>query len=175
MQVSYVKYWAKLNTNANLLGNNSFEYTQQISPTVLRGLEDPIGWIEPFAPFQIGFNWDVSKVEISNDSKDGNNKLIHYATIDYLTTTKQIINTIPNGVYKLTAWVKSSSHQIPSNISCSGFGNVERIINLPVSNVWVQVTIDDINVTSNQATISFSSNAKANEWINVDDVVFKAK
>ncbi len=175
MQVSYVKYWAKPSIGLNLLGNGSFEYIQQVSTTVSRGFEDPIGWIEPFAPFVSGFNRDASRVETASDSKEGSNRLMHLATIPYLTTTKQILNAIPNGTYKLTAWVKSSAHSIPSNMSCSGFGNTEKFINIPISNNWVQITIDNINVTTNQVSISFNSTAQANEWIYVDDVVFKAK
>jgi hypothetical protein len=175
MQVSYVKYWAKRSVGLNLIGNNSFEYVQQVNPTTTRGLDDPIAWIEPFAPFQPGFNRDASKVEVSTDAKEGNNRLVHQATTPYITATKQTLNEIPNGLYKLTAWVKSSSHMIPSNMSCAGYGHTERFVNIPTSNDWVQITIDNINVTTNQVVISFNSNAQANEWIYVDDVQFVAK
>lgn len=172
MQVSYVKYWSKRNTSANLIGNSSFEYIQQISPTVSRGYEDPIGWIEPY---EAGYNRDASTVEATIHAKVGNNRLKHFAAVDYLTTTKQNLYAIPNGYYKLTAWVKSSAHITPSRMRCLGFGNVERFINIPVTNDWVQITIDDIYVSNNQATIAFTSTAKANEWIFVDDVQFVAK
>jgi hypothetical protein len=39
----------------------------------------------------------------------------------------------------------------------------------------VQITIDDISVTTNQVVIAFNSDARPNEWIYVDDAQFKEK
>lgn len=173
MQVDYVRYFPSTATGINLIGNPSFEYNKGNSNL---SLQDPVAWIETRSIS--GYNTDASKVEdvtVAQSAHTGEYRLRHESTSDYLTTTKQIINYIPNGNYKLTAWVKSSVHLTPSRMRALAFGGTDLDINIPQTNNWQLITIDNIYVSNNQAVVAFTSNAKAGEWIVVDDVKFEKK
>lgn len=167
MKISYFKYYPNNNlTGINLLANPSFEYLQNgVS------LQDPIGWIETRSI--AGYDPTASTVMQSTSAEDGGYLLTHTSTADYTTTTKQILSYISNGTYKLTAWVKSSSHVTPSRMRILNYGGTELYTNINTASTWQQITISGINVTNNQAVIAFTSTAKANEWIDVDNVSFE--
>lgn len=171
MQIDYFKFYAKPMVGTNLIGNPSFEYVKVSGVDI--DLQQPVCWIETKSiP---GYNPAASVIEASTASHGGSYRLRHDGASDYTTTTKQILSYIPNGLYKLTAWVKSSAHVAASRMRVVNCGSTVPDLELPQTNEWVQVTVDNVNVTNNQATIAFTSTAKANEWLTVDDVIFEAK
>ena len=173
MKVAFVRYYPSTEVGVNLIGNPSFEYNSGSTAP----LQDPISWIENRKASSYS-DPNASKVQNmtgTGGAHSGSFGLSHDGTSNYFTTTKQIINYLPNGSYKLTAWVKGSVHVTPSKMRALGPGMTEKTIDLPVTNTWQLITIDNINVTNNEATIAFTSNALAGEWIAVDDVKFEKK
>lgn len=158
MQVDYFRFYGK-KTEGNLIGNNGFEYSYSTPND-----QNPIGWIET------GDNTESSY--INTDYYDGGYSLKHSSAASYNVTTKQILNYIPNSNYKLTAWVKSSGGQTEATMKATGYGGTDLSVNIPELGTWTQITIDNINVTNNNAVISFVSNAAASQWILVDKVEF---
>lgn len=176
MQIDWVKYYPSTATGINWIGNSSFEYNKGNNTTPEKDLQNPVGWIE--TQTIAGYNKDASRVEnvaTANTAHTGNYILRHDGTSDYLTTTKQIISYIPNGTYKLTAWIKSSAHTVASRMGVLGFGGTDLSLNIPITNTWQQITIDNITVSNNQAVVAFTSTANGGEWIVVDDVKFENK
>lgn len=165
MQVDYFRFYTSNLVGVNRITNGGFEYNNSAM-----NLNYPMGWLE------------FSAVDSSLVFKDatyahsGEGVLWHRNTAsDYTVTTKQNLEHIPNGLYKLTAWIKSSGGQTSAQMRVLNHGGTELATNIPASAGWTQITIDNINVTSNKALVAFSSVALAGQWIKVDDVVFLQK
>ncbi len=169
MEVDYLRYYAKKSNGLNLLGNASFEYNgSPVSPN----LQHPVAWIETTSS---GYNSSASFVEASSFSRTGDHRLKHFSNSSYLATTKQILEYIPNGTYRLTAWVKGSGGQNKAQMRVIDYGGPELNYNIPQTNNWTKIIIDNINLTTNEVVIAFTSNASSGQWILVDDVVFENK
>ncbi|MFE6334712.1 glycosyl hydrolase 53 family protein [Streptomyces sp. NPDC057798] len=103
---------------------------------------------------------------------DGAYRLSHYATSAYKVETYQSLSGLTNGSYKLTAWVRSGGGQKSAFIALKNCGGAEQRTDLPVSESgWIRVVVP-VSVTTNQCTISITSDADAGNWINVDDLTF---
>ena len=165
MQVDYFRFYASNQIGVNRITNGGFEYNNSSMD-----LNYPMGWLEYAAT-------DSSKVfKDATYARTGAAVLWHTNTSsNYTVTTKQNVESIPNGTYKLTAWIKSSGGQTSALMRVLNHGGTEMITSIPTSAGWTQITIDDISVTSNKALIAFSSVALAGQWIKVDDVVFAQK
>ncbi|MGE5598499.1 MAG: glycoside hydrolase [Bacteroidota bacterium] len=101
------------------------------------------------------------------------NRLAHYSAVYYQAYTYQIITDIPNGNYSLSAWVKSSGGQNAAQMQVKNYGGPKINHNIPASSEWVEITIPNINVSSNRIEIAFWSDSPGGKWINVDDVVLE--
>lgn len=156
----YFKFYTKSSPGINRITNDSFEYNN-----ASMNVQYPMGWLE---------NYDTSSSSVVNKTgHTGSYFLKHQnASSSYLVTTKQNVENIPNGTYKLTAWVRSSGGQSQAVMRVLGYGGTDVNFNIPASSIWKQITIGNINVTNGKAIIAFTSNAAANQWIEVDDVVF---
>ncbi|MBC7569889.1 MAG: glycoside hydrolase family 16 protein [Spirosoma sp.] len=127
MQVGYFKYYAKIQPGVNLIGNAGFEYSNRADASG----NYPIGWIETR---NYGFDPERSAVttNIANTNY-GSRYLVHEShPTPYKCTTKQILEYIPFGNYKLTAHVRSSGGQRMAAMRVIQ-GGVERLINIPAS------------------------------------------
>ncbi|MFI9768968.1 glycosyl hydrolase 53 family protein [Streptomyces sp. NPDC052415] len=103
---------------------------------------------------------------------DGAYRLSHYATSAYQVETYQYLSGLTNGTYKLTAWVRSGGGQKSAFIALKNCGGAEQRTDLPVSaSGWIRIVVP-VSVTTNQCTISITSDANAGNWINVDDLTF---
>jgi len=93
-----------------------------------------------------------------------------YAT-DYTATMSQAITALPNGAYTLTAWVRSSGGQNSAVLAARNFGGTGLSYSLarPIGN-WTLVSIPGINVTDGKCEVAIISDARANNWVQVDDV-----
>jgi hypothetical protein len=91
-------------------------------------------------------------------------------TTDYTASMSQNIN-LPNGIYTLSAWVKSSGGQNSAVLAAKNFGGTDLSYFLAKDIAdWTLVSIPGIKVTIGKCQIAISSNAKANNWVEVDDV-----
>ncbi len=115
----------------------------------------------------------ASAQSVDNDNpRTGTYKLTHYASVDYQQTTYQAI-AVPNGTYKATAWVRSSGTQNAVRLEASGYGGstlYDDIGGLSSQNVWRQLEIPNIVVTTGTVTIGLHSNAHGTNWAVFDDV-----
>lgn len=135
-------------------------------------VKTPSGW-ETYA-WTAGYNENHVK---SGDAHSGSYYGRHYAAEDYSVTTYKVFNGLENGKYKLEAWVRSSGGQNVADLlaifgDTTGPGKKEHACNIPKTNVWTKIEIDDIEVSAGFAQIQFISFAKANQWIEFDDVMF---
>lgn len=171
MEVDYFRFYGKNLPGANRVTNPGFEFNKStMDPT------HQVGWIK-WAPTQTTANLSAATIYTGAEYAHGGASTLWHTnpTSSYVVTTKQNIENIPDGSYKLTAWVKSSGGQSYAAMRVLNYGGAERIVNIPASADWRQITIDNISVTANKALIAFSSDANAGQWIKVDDVVFAQK
>ncbi|OAR26400.1 arabinogalactan endo-1,4-beta-galactosidase [Streptomyces sp. ERV7] len=104
----------------------------------------------------------------------GGYRLSHYASSAYKVETYQYLTGLANGNYTLTAWVRSGGGQNAAYLSLKNCGGSEQRTDLPVSsNGWIRI-VTSVSVTNNQCTIGVASDANAGNWLNVDDVSFRA-
>ncbi len=87
----------------------------------------------------------------------------------YQATMSQNIS-LPNGTYALSVWVKSSGGQNKANIFVKNFGGneMEYAINKAIG-TWTQISIPNIKITNGSIQVGVFSDAKAGNWVNVDD------
>ncbi len=155
----YFRYYKKSLPGANRLGNGSFDAH---GPGMTLAI--PGGWIE-------NYDKGCSALE-TTDVYDGTHALKHSCAQAYLVTTKQNLTYLPNGLYTLSAWIKSSGGQTQAAMRVLNYGGSEQDVNIGASSAWTLITISNVNVTNGQATIAFTSNAAANQWLEVDKVSF---
>jgi hypothetical protein len=104
--------------------------------------------------------------------RSGAYNLAHWSSSSYEVSTYQSVTNLPNGLYTIKAWVRSSGGQNTAVMNAQNYGGAEMRVNIPASNNYVQITLSNINVTNGQCSISFYSKASAHQWINVDDIEF---
>jgi hypothetical protein len=157
---TYFRYYNRPHLNVNLLGNGSFDLTP------LRPPPDaiPLGWQE-------AGNADASTMT-TEDKQDGTRSLEHKWIAAYRVSTKQDLRYIPNGTYRLSAYVKSSGGQADARMRVYNTGAAEQSLAIPKTDRWTQLVIDNIVVTSGKASIDFTSDAPADAWMKFDNVVF---
>lgn len=156
----YFRYYRTSLPGANRLGNASFDAQAPSTPLTVPG-----GWIE-------SYDQDSSAL-VTDDVYDGTRSLKQSGTVPYVVSTKQNLTYLPNGLYTLTAWVKSSGGQTQAAMRVLNYGGTERVVNIGAASVWTQIAITGVNVTNGQATIAFSSQAAAGQWLRVDKVAFQ--
>lgn len=159
----YFRFYAKRHPGANLIGNPGFEFYPLDRPEI-DPIANPKAWIETG---MLG-----SSLVRKLSPRSGERMLVHEGDAAYSVTTKQILEYIPNSLYRLSAWVKSSGGQPLAEIRVSGHGGPDRVVPIPPAVDWTELVIDDIKVTTHTAVVSFVSQAGAGQWLNVDDVDF---
>ncbi|NEY32232.1 arabinogalactan endo-1,4-beta-galactosidase [Streptomyces sp. PRKS01-65] len=109
---------------------------------------------------------------VESGGRTGGHRLSHWASSAYKVETYQYLSGLANGSYKLTAWVRSSGGQNAAYLALKNCGGAEQRTDLPVSATgWLRLVVP-VRVTSNQCTVSVTSDANAGNWINVDDLTF---
>ncbi|WP_135548567.1 discoidin domain-containing protein [Paenibacillus cymbidii] len=157
-----VGQWASIPTlefYGGLQDNSGFEANQAATQT-------PDGWSE-----WVNGNVAASLTEAANPRSGGYN-LAHRGTSAYKTLTYQTKTGLPDGLYTVKAWVRSSGGQNQARMIAKDYGGADRFVNIPATTTYTQVTLADIEVTHGTCAIGFWSDAHANEWITVDDVEF---
>ena len=164
MKVDYFRYYNRP-VNTNLIGNNSFELNNANS-------RFPYNWVEDDGVYDNSY-FDPSKVVYDETAYQGNGYLMHESqTSSNGITTKSILEGIPNGKYKLSAWVQSSGGLQTAKMDVFSPGGIGMSIEIPNTNVWTQIIIDDILIVSNKAEIHFTSNGSNGQWVKIDNVSF---
>lgn len=104
---------------------------------------------------------------ITTDAHSGKYAGTHAGTADSVKTY-QPNKEIPNGTYKVTAWIKSSGFDTTAKMY-AGSKSVD-IKALGAKNSWTQVTIDNIVVSNNELEVGFETDGSNSQWLIFDDV-----
>jgi hypothetical protein len=110
-------------------------------------------------------------VESYPDAFEGEYHATHWSNESYEASTVQHVSDLPNGLYSLTAWVKSSGGQLEAYMEAGDYGGGIMRAPITASNVWKKIAINNIPVTNGQLKITFFSNANSGNWMYMDHVV----
>ena len=126
--------------------------------------QNPSGWAESFTT-------SASFVEAGGHA--GSFRLSHWASAAYRVETTQTLTGLTAGAYTLRVWVKSGGGQVSAYIALRNCGGAEARTNLPATggSTWVQISVST-TVSTSTCTIALSSDARAGNWANFDDVEF---
>jgi hypothetical protein len=110
----------------------------------------------------------ASSADINSTSKKRTGRWGLYLT--GFNTISQTL-TVPNGKYKLTAYVQSSGGQKTAKIFAKDFGasEVNADISAASSN-WKQKSVAEFEVKNGKVTIGFSIDGESDKWIAIDDI-----
>jgi hypothetical protein len=124
------------------------------------------GWVNTYDP--PGEDPDSN---LKGDPHSGKFCMQQKAATDYRATMSQTITGLPNGSYTLSAWVRSSGGQHSALIAARDFGGTDLSVSIakPIAG-WTQVTLPDVQVTNGQCQVAIVSDARANQWVQLDDV-----
>jgi hypothetical protein len=162
MKVDYFRYYHKP-MYANLIGNYSFEFGSKATETVS--------------------NWIIYDGLYDNEKTDGC-RVVYDGTayhgkgylqqdgksaVPYIASKYQL-DYIPNSTYKLTAWIKRSAGMQKATMEVWQPGAKTRSISIPPATEWTKITLDNIIVGSNTATVVFNTTGAEGEWLKIDKV-----
>lgn len=129
------------------------------------GAATPNGWSE---------YGDTGASYVEAGGHGGSYRLSHYSAAAYKVETYQYLSGLTDGNYRLTAWVRSGGGQNSAYLALKNCGGTEQRTDLPVSaSGWIHLVVP-VAVTGGRCTISVVSDARAGNWINVDDLTFTA-
>ena len=115
---------------------------------------------------------DADYTETTGGAYEGTYHGTHYKGSAYEVYTYQNLTGLTNGTYTLTARVKSSGGQTYSLMDVKNYGGSTIQASIGTLPSWTLVTIANVPVTNNQATIGFYSNSVGGKWLYFDDVRF---
>lgn len=132
------------------------------------GTQTPVDWNTWGGPD--GKSEDADFIE--EDCFTGDFRLTHYKASDYTVFTGQTITGLENGIYSLSAWVRSEGVKNSCFVSAKNYGGSELKADIPENGAWTKIEIPYINVTNGQCEIGFYSDATAGSWAGFDEVSF---
>jgi hypothetical protein len=107
----------------------------------------------------------------------GNWKLSFANSSAYKQKTSQV-QSVPNGNYSLSVWVRSTGGQNALHLYAKNYGSGTELqasvgsVSVPS---WTLYTIDNIPVTNGQIDLGMWSDANANNWTAMDDFILIRK
>ncbi|MFF5565713.1 arabinogalactan endo-beta-1,4-galactanase [Streptomyces sp. NPDC012623] len=131
------------------------------------GTATPAGWGTYSAAGQNAASFSES------GGYSGNRRLSHWSASAYKVETYQALTGLTDGMYTLTARVRSSGGQNSAYIALRNCGSAEQRTDLPVTpdGRWIRI-VTSIRVSGGSCTVSLNSDAHAGEWANFDDLAF---
>lgn len=150
--------------NANLLANPGFEEDNLVTGT-------PSGW-QLWAASSDEYN--AIKTEWGGYSGDW--KLTFWKADSYSCSAYQTFSGLENGAYTLSAWIMGNGGQKVCQLYAKNYGGTEKTAAIPVSDInWNRVEISEIEVTNGQCEVGIYTEANANDWVNIDLVMFRKR
>jgi arabinogalactan endo-1,4-beta-galactosidase len=120
-----------------------------------------------------GWQMSVSAPGVVSASPGGNGTTLDIgASAAHTATVAQDAVSLPNGIYTLTAMVESSGGQSLAKLSITPVNGTTRTVNVPTASSWTQVQITNISVTAGEASLTFTVNGNAGDWLRVESVSF---
>lgn len=106
---------------------------------------------------------------VSGDAAAGAYSLYVTSTGADQASLTQTVTGLANGIYSLSASVRSGGGQMVSYLGVSGFGAEELRASLPAVNQWRRLYIRGIEVTNGRMDIAFRTHVAAGQWSRLDD------
>ncbi|MGW7052774.1 glycoside hydrolase family 53 protein [Streptomyces sp. NPDC054887] len=105
--------------------------------------------------------------------RSGSTRLTHWSSSAYKVETYQYLTGLADGSYTFSAWVRSSGGQNAAYLALRNCGSPEQRTDLPPTpnGKWIRL-VASVKVTGGQCTVGVNSDARAGNWLNVDDVTF---
>ena len=147
------------NFQGNFLFNSSFE-----ADSGTDSILDPLCWLK----WTDTGNANASYTE-TLQPHIGTRDLCHYKATAYQASTYQNVTGLPNGLYTLRVWVKSSGGQTQCTLFAKNYGGSDLSTNITATSTYTQITIPNINVTNGKCTVGVWSNASIGNWMAADD------
>lgn len=129
------------------------------------GGQSPTGWSESSPSGQQSASF------AEPGGRSGGFRLAHWASGAYRVETRQTLTGLANGPYTLRVWVRSSGGQNAVYAALRDCGGPEQRGTVPATggSTWVQVSVST-TVSTGTCTVALVSDARAGNWLNVDDV-----
>ncbi|MBT2450559.1 glycosyl hydrolase 53 family protein [Streptomyces sp. ISL-43] len=148
---------------ATTLANSGFEADGT-------GTATPAGWTTYSATGRTAASFTES------GGRSGGYRLTHWSSSAYKVETYQSLSGLSAGSYTLSAWVRSGGGQNSAYIALRDCGSAEQRTDLPPTSdgAWIRL-VTSVEVTGGgRCTMSVNSDAKAGNWLNIDDLTFTA-
>ncbi|MBC8062703.1 MAG: CIA30 family protein [Clostridiaceae bacterium] len=119
-------------------------------------------------------NWDKSDWMVkaqASGARTGKYDMVAYNGDAYKVNATQTVTNLPEGIYELTAWTKSTGGQ--NSASMMAIGDAAAILRADIptgTDSYTQIKISNIRITKGSCTIKFDTDAKGGNWFAVDDV-----
>ncbi len=190
MWVDYFRFYAPVDpAGINFIGNSIFG-SQCNLPITPATQHKPSGWVNALK-YDINQNllstvYDTIATTIVSDDfvQDPNNStsLKHYKASAYRTSTRQVLEGIPNGGYQFSVYVKSSNLSSDSvfvriktrnttNTADTIYSQRVNLTNNTADVIWRKVSFSGIYVNNNSAIVELYSKAAAGSYTYFDSAV----
>lgn len=115
--------------------------------------------------------WNLAKTSSANINSTSKKRTGRWGL--YLAGSNSISQTltVPNGKYKLSAYVQSSGGQKSAKIFAKDFGASEVNTDISAaSSSWKQKSVAEFEIKNGKVTIGFSIDGGSDKWIAIDDI-----
>jgi len=146
--------------------------TVSVSMAANYGFEESGSGIPGWNVLALTGNDNIATVE--NNGYDGSSSYMKlHSDSEYRGYVYQRINGLQDGMYDISAMVRSSGGQ--SECFFTAFsGNYKSVkVEIPASSAWKKVTLS-VQVINGKCEIGFFTTSSAKKWLAVDDVIMKA-
>ena len=142
----------------NVIGNPSFDVDTSYTQT-------PAQW-STWGP-----NPEADGADANGPGRTGNLRGVHWADHSYTVYTYQAKSGLPNGTYRVRAYVQSTGGQNTAAMNAKTVGGSQTAsVAIPAASGWTLVEINNVAVTDGTLEVGFYSIASAYQWILFDDV-----
>jgi hypothetical protein len=126
-------------------------------------------------------------ISVRDGGRTGTKEGIHSGTANFEVSNYQTRHGIPNGVYKASVWVKSTTFSRTGSPTACGFfiknyGSADRYVSIQAmaaagqvnTTDWTKVEINDIKVTNHQIRLEIYTLGASGEYLIFDDFDLEA-
>ncbi len=122
-----------------------------------------------------GAAWTIGGDLVDSGHDGSSHSVVHSAT--GMAETSQVVEGLPDGHYRLTAWVQNDGGYDEALIFASGGGSSEARTAIPRTNfpydpadTWKKTTIRGVHVTSGRLEVGLRTDGEAAGTVRIDDL-----
>ena len=168
MRVDYFRFYTKI-FDANYTGNRGMESQAETPETVS-------SWIADDGIYNNVGSDQVDLVHGDGSAYAGETYMRHVGkTTAGSMTSRMRLDHIANGTYTFSAWAKHSGgmNECRMHVESHGGGEISR--NIPLLTNWTRIKIENIEVTSHEIDLGFTTQGPDGEWLHLDEVRFEPR